>query len=72
MAAGARAHAALVLGILARKNFSNSPLFSCGGPPSASLLAPVEKQSYEHPQGRKLLYDIEHVLDFVEMKRFDG
>ena len=40
-------------------------------PASASLLAPVEKQSYEHLQGRKLLMDIEHVVDFVQMQRFN-
>ena len=40
-------------------------------PASASLLAPVDKQSYEHLQGRKLLMDIEHVVDFVQMQRFD-
>ena len=40
-------------------------------PSSASLLAPVEGQSYEHLQGRKLLMDIEHVVDFVQMQRFD-
>ncbi|MCP4006488.1 MAG: hypothetical protein GY725_20105, partial [bacterium] len=40
-------------------------------PPSASLLAPPSNQSYEHQQGRKLLLDMEYVLDFVEMRRFD-
>ena len=27
-------------------------------------------QSYEHLQGRKLLADMEHVVDFVQMQRF--
>ena len=40
-------------------------------PASASLLAPGHGQSYEHQQGRKLLADMEYVIDFVEMKRFD-
>jgi len=40
-------------------------------PASASLLAPGYGQSYEHQQGRKLLADMEYVIDFVEMKRFD-
>ena len=40
-------------------------------PASASHWAPVERQSYEHFQGRKLLMDIEHIVDFVQMKRFD-
>ena len=39
-------------------------------PASASLMAPTKGQSYEHLQGRKLLADIEHVLDFVQMQRF--
>jgi hypothetical protein len=40
-------------------------------PASASLLAPPIHQSYEHQQGRKLLLDMEYVLDFVKMQRFD-
>ncbi len=40
-------------------------------PASASLLTPAQGQSYEQQQGRKLLADMEHVIDFVEMKRFD-
>ena len=40
-------------------------------PASASLLAPMEKQSYEHQQGKKLLMDIKHVVDFVQMQRFN-
>ena len=40
-------------------------------PAGASLLAPVQGQSYEQQQGRKLLADMEYVIDFVEMKRFD-
>ena len=40
-------------------------------PASASLLTPAQGQTYEHQQGRKLLADMEHVIDFVEMKRFD-
>ena len=40
-------------------------------PPSASLVAKLENQSYEHKQGVALLASIEHVFDFVEMKRFD-
>ena len=39
-------------------------------PASASLLAAPTKQTYEHQQGRKLLADIEYVVDFVQMKRF--
>jgi hypothetical protein len=39
-------------------------------PASSSLLAPVKGQTYEHMQGRKLLADIEHVVDFVQMQRF--
>ena len=35
------------------------------------MLATSERQSYEHAQGRKLLLDIDHVMDFVEMKRFE-
>ena len=37
-------------------------------PATASLLAP--NGSYEHQQGRKLLSDMEYVLDFVNMQRF--
>ncbi len=40
-------------------------------PASSSLLAPAAGHSYEHQQGRKLLLDMEHVVDFVNMKRFD-
>ncbi len=39
-------------------------------PAEASLMAPTTGQSYEHLQGRKLLADIEHVVDFVQMQRF--
>ena len=39
--------------------------------PASSLLAPPLRQSYEHHQGRKLLLDMEHVVDFVQMQRFD-
>ena len=39
-------------------------------PASASLLAPTTKQTYEHQQGRKILSDMEYVIDFVQMKRF--
>ena len=39
-------------------------------PASSSLLAPVKNQSYEHLQGRKLLADMEYVVDFVDMQRF--
>jgi hypothetical protein len=39
-------------------------------PASASLLAPTTKQTYEHQQGRKILADMEYVIDFVQMKRF--
>ena len=41
-------------------------------PASASLLASAASQSYEHQQGKKLLMDIEYVVDFVQMQRFDG
>ena len=40
-------------------------------PPSASLMAPTTKQTYEHQQGRKILADMEHVIDFVQMQRFN-
>ena len=40
-------------------------------PASASLLDRGDKQSYEHQQGKKLLMDIEYVVDFVQMQRFD-
>ena len=40
-------------------------------PASSSLLAPPDKQSYEHQQGRKLLMDMEYVIEFVQMQRFD-
>jgi hypothetical protein len=39
-------------------------------PASASLLAPTTKKTYEHQQGRKILADMEYVVDFVQMKRF--
>ena len=40
-------------------------------PASGSLMAPVARQSYEHLQGRKLLADIEHVVHFEQMQRFN-
>ena len=40
-------------------------------PPSKSLLPKPTNHSYEHLQGRKLLMDMEYVVDFVQMKRFD-
>ena len=40
-------------------------------PASASLLSPALHQSYEHQQGVKLLLDMEYVVDFVEMQRFN-
>ena len=40
-------------------------------PASASLLAAPTKQSYEHQQGRKLLTDMEYVIEFVKMQRFE-
>ncbi len=40
-------------------------------PQSASLLASTKGQSYEHQQGRKLLADMEYVIEFVQMQRFD-
>ena len=40
-------------------------------PASASLLASGDVQSYEQQQGKKLLMDIEHVVDFVQMQRFN-
>ena len=39
-------------------------------PARSSLLAPVKGQSYEHQQGRKLLADMEHGVDCVQMQRF--
>eukprot|EP00812_Abedinium_dasypus_P007843 NODE_1_length_8589_cov_4.556480.p1 GENE.NODE_1_length_8589_cov_4.556480~~NODE_1_length_8589_cov_4.556480.p1 ORF type:complete len:2586 (+),score=446.46 NODE_1_length_8589_cov_4.556480:571-8328(+) len=39
-------------------------------PVSASLLAPLKRHSYEHQQGRKLLLDMEYVVDFTQMQRF--
>ena len=39
-------------------------------PATASLLASPSSRSYEHQQGRKLLSDMEYVLDFVNMQRF--
>ena len=40
-------------------------------PATSSLMAPSsQKESYEHRQGRKLLMDIEYVVDFVNMQRF--
>ena len=40
-------------------------------PATKSLLPKPENPSYEHVQGRKLLMDMEYVVDFVEMKRFE-
>ena len=40
-------------------------------PAASSLLATGANPTHEHQQGRKLLADVECVLDFVEMKRFD-
>ena len=40
-------------------------------PASASLMAPPTNQSYEHQQGRKLLMDMQYVVEFVQMQRFD-
>ena len=40
-------------------------------PASASLLAPTKDQTYEHQQGRKLLADMDYVVDFVQMQRFN-
>ena len=40
-------------------------------PQSASLLASTKGQTYEHQQGRKLLADMEYVVDFVQMQRFN-
>ncbi len=40
-------------------------------PASASLLAPTKGQTYEHQQGRKILADMEYVIDFVQMQRFE-
>ena len=40
-------------------------------PASSSLLAPLKGQTYEHQQGRKIVADMQYVVDFVEMKRFD-
>ena len=40
-------------------------------PASASLLASAVNQSYEQQQGVKLLMDIEYVVDFVQMQRFE-
>ena len=40
-------------------------------PATSSLMAPKSQtESYEHRQGRKLLMDIEYVVDFVNMQRF--
>jgi len=39
-------------------------------PASASLLAPQRHQTYEHQQGRKLLLDMEYVVEFTQMQRF--
>ena len=41
-------------------------------PASASLLEEAAQQSYEHQQGRTLLLDMEYVVEFVQMQRFDG
>ena len=40
-------------------------------PASASLLAPPTTQSHEHQHGPKLIMDMEYVVDFVQMQRFD-
>ena len=40
-------------------------------PANASLLASTQGQTYEHQQGRKLLADMEYVVDFVQMQRFN-
>ena len=40
-------------------------------PASSSLLAPLKGQTYEHQQGRKIVADMQYVVEFVEMKRFD-
>ena len=40
-------------------------------PAASSLLAPGANQTYEHQQGRKFLADVQYVVGFVEMKRFD-
>ena len=40
-------------------------------PATKSFLPKPENPSYEHVQGRKLLMDMEYVVDFVEMKRFE-
>ena len=40
-------------------------------PQSASLLASTKGQTYEQQQGRKLLADMEYVVDFVQMQRFN-
>ncbi len=34
-------------------------------------MAPPTNQTYEHQQGRKLLMDMEFVVDFVQVQRFD-
>jgi len=39
-------------------------------PASSSLIADTRGQTYEHQQGRKILADMEHVIDFVQMQRF--
>ena len=39
-------------------------------PASASLIADTRGQTNEHQQGRKILADMEHVIDFVQMQRF--
>ena len=39
-------------------------------PATSSLIASSKGQTYEHQQGCKLLADMEHVVEFVEMKRF--
>ena len=40
-------------------------------PATSSLLASTTGQTYEHQQGRKLLADMEYVVDFVQMQRFN-
>ena len=40
-------------------------------PDSSSLLAATKGATYEQQQGRKLLMDMEYVVDFVQVQRFD-
>ena len=39
-------------------------------PPTASLLQPPSQHAYEHAQGRNLVMDIQYVVEFVNMQRF--